>query len=63
MSTGRAQSSQEGECIECGEEFGVHDLEILKPLFKAHACKVCDFNPENIYNIPSMRQSVEEDRR
>lgn len=31
--------SSEGTCWECGEEFGVHDTKILKPIFKAHSCK------------------------
>lgn len=29
----------EARCKECGEEFGVHDTFILKPIFKKHICK------------------------
>ena len=34
----RASGSAEAECEECHEKFGVHDLKILKPVFKAHVC-------------------------
>jgi formylmethanofuran dehydrogenase subunit E len=30
--------TEEARCEECGELFGVHDLEVLKPLFRAHTC-------------------------
>jgi hypothetical protein len=39
----RAQIDMEAFCEECGEEFGVHDLAILKPEFKTHICKKIDF--------------------
>ena len=35
----RVQHSEEAECLECGELFGVHDLHILKPMFRVHVCK------------------------
>lgn len=30
----------ESYCVECGEEFGVHDTKILKPEFKKHICEI-----------------------
>ena len=30
----------EAMCLECSECFGYHDTRILKPIFKAHTCKV-----------------------
>jgi hypothetical protein len=29
----------DSQCLECGEEFGVHDTKILKEMFKKHVCK------------------------
>jgi hypothetical protein len=29
----------EARCLECGEQFGVHDTLILKPRFREHSCK------------------------
>lgn len=36
--SGRVNESHEAECLECGEQFGVHDLHILKPIFLKHVC-------------------------
>jgi hypothetical protein len=35
-----AERSQEAECKNCGEEFGIHDLKVLKPMFRRHVCAV-----------------------
>lgn len=34
----RATRSVEACCEECGVEFGVHDLEVLRPMFRQHEC-------------------------
>ena len=34
------QGNYEARCLECGELFGVHDLHILKPMFRKHTCKI-----------------------
>lgn len=31
--------NEEAKCLECGEEFGMHDTRVLKPMFKEHVCK------------------------
>ena len=28
----------EARCLECGKNFGVHSLRVLKPMFKNHSC-------------------------
>ena len=35
----RVEQAIESECLECGERFGVHDLTILKPMFRKHVCE------------------------
>ncbi len=45
----------EGECLECGKKFGVHDTHILKTMFKNHICKRVE-GSENI-NIKETRRS------
>jgi hypothetical protein len=35
---GRSQGSVEAACEECDAPFGIHDLVVLKPLFRAHYC-------------------------
>ncbi len=34
----RSTRDSEAYCEDCGEPFGVHDLKILKPKFRAHSC-------------------------
>jgi len=29
-----------GQCEECGQEFGIYSINILKPLFKSHVCSM-----------------------
>nr|BAP25605.1 hypothetical protein [Clostridium botulinum] len=36
--TNNLNQEQEAQCLECGKYFGIHDTEILKPLFKEHTC-------------------------
>jgi len=31
-------NAQESKCLECGEEFGVSDTKVLKPIWKKHTC-------------------------
>lgn len=33
------QNGIEASCTHCGEQFGVHSLVYLKPVFKNHQCK------------------------
>ena len=33
---------RESECTHCGETFGIHTTENLKPVWKAHVCKIHD---------------------
>lgn len=41
----RQNGTEEACCIECGKLFGVHDLEVLKPMFKEHTCGVLITSP------------------
>lgn len=34
----RVLRSEEAVCIECDAQFGVHDVDVLKPMFKQHVC-------------------------
>jgi len=36
-------SPTEAKCMECGQQFGCHDLNVLKPMLRQHICK-----PEDI---------------
>ena len=33
-----ATGYEEARCLECGQEFGVHDTRIIKPLLMEHSC-------------------------
>lgn len=37
-SGGMGMNYTEAACEECGKLFGVHDLRVLKPVFKQHTC-------------------------
>lgn len=39
LRVGRSQGSVEAACEECDAPFGVHDLAILKPMFRQHRCE------------------------
>ena len=51
-----------GECEHCGEQ----DVELYRDELDQLVCSNCDLpdvDPENIYGQPSIRQSIEEDRK
>ncbi len=35
----RAQGYHDSFCIECGHNFGCHDLKVLKPEWRKHKCR------------------------
>ncbi|HBJ2612839.1 TPA: hypothetical protein LA742_001273 [Clostridium botulinum] len=33
------EQEHEAMCYRCGQEFGIHDTKVLKPIFKKHICE------------------------
>lgn len=36
----RFQAFSDAMCLECGEEFGCHSTNVLKPTFRKHDCEI-----------------------